>query len=107
MTKMRSAYCASMLMLLSRTANTQVSSWRSALMWTVGGAAARNLRALLRRFWNSCSSWLGSASTVGSGAWVTTAPLFSIATLRLASTCVSTTVQSVDMKAASWGPTRA
>ena len=46
--------------------------------------AARNLMALPIRFWKSWTSWLSSARTVGSGSWVTTAPLSSMATAQVA-----------------------
>ena len=43
MTKIRSAYCGSMPIPLSRTANNQSSPCRSAATWTRGGSAAVEL----------------------------------------------------------------
>src|SRR5215213_3046790 len=78
---------------LSRTENSHApccrsesaDGWRSAETWMRGGASPRNLMALATRFWNTWVNCVASPTTVGSGSWVTSAPLSSMARRRLAS----------------------
>src|SRR5687768_3771424 len=63
--KMRSKYCGSMPMPLSRTAKVHSSGPSVTPTWMRGTEGERNLSALPIRFWNSCPSCTSSACTVG------------------------------------------
>ena len=107
MTKIRSAYSASIPIPLSETRNFQHSPSRTAESSARGAASPRNLIAFPIRFWNTTRSSDASPMTVGSSPSTTiSAPLSSITRPRSARTRSTSAAQSTAVCGCSIRPTR-
>jgi hypothetical protein len=93
-TKIISAYWASMPIPLSVTENRHISPSLVQPTCTRGGLLSRYLMPLPMRFCSNCLSWVSSPGTVASASHVTVAPASSMAGFRLLSTTASVTLQS-------------